>query len=477
MVGVIEGVLIVGALGLDVYAYTKMKEAENAADSAARDRERARFKTHVTETTTITSATPAAAGSGAVAPSVESQDEHAEPQPHPADWKPVTYEGFAEPVAQDDEVKDELRSMRDEMKTEYKKIHDRLDVIDERLHEEDSKISVMETKFTHLDSEVEKVRHSSENVEVELPEKQIDAIVDKKLSAKSERLNKKVKDQEKQITDLQTKLDNALIAAPDAVLIKKDLRSEFVPLLSEPKKLVEDYRSKSDKQFKELEEKIASQKDATLQEVSMKVQKLGASARDTKKLKEQAKKIAAVEAKLDAHLIAAPDAVLIKKDLRDEFYPVLKKPQTALEEYQKEAAQRFKDVNKRITQTKEAALEEAKTRVSKGEFERSISALRTSTVKRKATVKPKAKPAPKGPVTKTLTTVQKAVKKTLTKKKASGKKAAPKKTVSKAKKTAKPKVAKKAPKRESKPAKDEVTVTTTVPRGVDVSTEVVSGKN
>ncbi|MBI4360582.1 hypothetical protein HY572_02290 [Candidatus Micrarchaeota archaeon] len=464
MVGVIEGVLIVGALGLDVYAYTKMKEAENAADSATRDRERARFKTHVTETTTITTATPAAAGATA--------SETREEQPsHPADWKPVTYEGYAEPVAHGEDVKDELRFMRDEMKTEYKKIHDRLDVIDERLHEEDSKISVMETKFTHLDSEVEKVRHGSENMEIELPEEQIDAIVEKKLSTKNERLNKKVKDQEKQLTQLQTKLDNALIAAPDAVSIKKDLRSEFVPLLSEPKKLVEDYRTKSDKKIKELDEKIASQKDATLQEVSVHVKKLGSSARDAKRIKDQGKKLAEVEAKLDSHLIAAPDAVLIKKDLREEFYPVLKEPKAALEEHQKETAQRLKDVNKRITEAKETALEETKTRVSKGEFERSISALRPG-LKRKATIKAKTASKPKKAAkAKTVKKVKPAKTVASKTRKASkpSKKAAAKKPAKSVKKT--------PSKRTAKSAKGEVTVTTTVPRGVDVSTEVVSAKS
>lgn len=456
MVGVIEGVLIVGAVGLDVYAYTKMKEAENAADSAARDRERARFKSHVTETTTVTTATPAAATTS------ESADET-----HPADWKAVTYQGFTEP-AQSDDVKDELHLMRDEMKTEYKKIHERLDVIDERLHEEDSKISVMETKFSHLDSEVEKVRHGSENMEVELPEEQIDALVEKKLSSKNERLSKKVKDQEKKLTEIQTKLDNALIAAPDAVLIKKDLRSELVPLVSEPKKLVQDYREESDKQFKELDAKIASQKDATLQEVSVHVQKLGASARDSKRIKEQAKKLAEVEAKLDSHLIAATDPVLIKKDLRDEFYPVLKEPQAALEEHQKETAQRLKDINKRITETKETALEEVKTRVSKGDFERSISALRPA-VKRKATIKPKTASKPKKAAkAKTVRKVKPA--KTVASKTRKASKPSKKATL---KKTAKS--AKKTPSKRT--AKGEVTVTTTVPRGVDVSTEVVSAKS
>ncbi|MDP2717532.1 MAG: hypothetical protein Q8P02_02200, partial [Candidatus Micrarchaeota archaeon] len=136
MVGIIEGVLIAGALGLDVYAYSKMKEAENAAQDAQRVRERETFKSKVGETTTTVNVTAQPAGDAPALPNESAAAEspaadetliaRREEAEHAAAWKPVTYEGFAAPVQQNDDVVEELRAMRGDMKTEYQKIHDRL---------------------------------------------------------------------------------------------------------------------------------------------------------------------------------------------------------------------------------------------------------------------------------------------------------------------------------------------------------------
>ncbi len=386
MVGIIEGVLIAGALGLDVYAYSKMKEAENAARESQRLRERETFKSKVGQTTTTVNvaAQPVSDAADAephvpagttlhqetpIASSEESEQAA-------ATWKPVTYEGFAAPAVQNDDMVDELRAMRVDNKTEYQKLHDRLDTIDERISEQDSKLTVMETKFSHMDGEVEKLRRDVQENQTGISDEQVEVLVSQKLSGASERLNKKVKNLEKELFETRAKLDSHVIAAPETVLIKKDLREEFAPALAEP----------------------------------------------------------------------------VKK----------------LQEHQKESDERHKELTKRITQAKEAALEEAKTRVSKGEFARSISALKAEKPKSRAATKVSAKTEKKAAKTKKTAT-----------KKSTTTTAATKVTVKKtakvsAKKAQKP-ARKTVAKKDGKADKGSVTVTTSVPKGVDVSTEVVSG--
>ncbi|MBI2445482.1 hypothetical protein HYV43_03790 [Candidatus Micrarchaeota archaeon] len=405
MVGVLEAGLVVGALGLDIYAYKKMKDAEAAAEDAVRQRERDRFKTTAGVHVEV-HPEPAAAGSGAATQDDthvqtalsdhNTADEHAEAH---ADWKPVTYESVA-PVQTEEEHTTVTRTAgdldADEIKKQYQSIGERLDVIDERLSEQDSKISVIETKFDHVESEVTKAgkqltaldeqwRQIDEQLKnVEIPQDQIEVIIDKRFSKSNERLNSQVK--------------------------------------------------------------------------------------------EQSKKLAQVEAKLDSHIIATPETALIKKDLREEFAPLLKEPKTALEAHAAENRKEFKALSVRITQARDAALQEAKNKASKTDVRRIVAAIQTTATARKTVAK--------APVKAKATTVKNIVTKKSVRTTKTSKATKIAKTVTPKKKTAEKPKSKiqsaahefaKSRKSKKSVSSSEVTVTTSVPKGVNVSTEVVTG--
>lgn len=414
MVGVLEAGLVVGALGLDIYAYKKMKDAEAAAEDAVRQRERDRFKsTAGVHVEVHPEAEPAGAGIGTASAGpndthvqtaladhgTETTEEHAESH---ADWKPVTYESVAPVQTHEEEHVTITRTASDvdsdEIKKQYHSISERLDVIDERLSEQDSKFSVMETKFDHVESEVTKAnkqlltldeqwRQIDEQLKnVEIPQDQIEVIIDKRFSKSNERLNGQVK--------------------------------------------------------------------------------------------ENAKKLAQIEAKLDSHIIATPETALIKKDLREEFAPLLKEPTTALEAHAAENRKEFKALSVRITQARDAAMDEAKNKATKSDVRRLVTTIRaTATASARKTATKKA-PATKAKATAVKNIVTKKSVKTVTQtsKKTTVKKTA-KKTAEKPKSKLQSAAHEFAKSRKSrKPAASgEVTVTTSVPKGVNVTSEVVTG--
>jgi len=441
MVGVLEAGLVVGALGLDIYAYKKMKDAEAAAENAVRDRERTRFKTEAASVQVDVHPEAAPAGAGTqndthtqTALADHGNDEHTTTQ---TEWKPVTYESVAPVEAHEetittvtttsvdaDEIKKQYRTISDrldaidersgtldadEVKKQYQTIAERLDVIDERLHDQDSKISVMETKFEHAESEVEKSTKQVQSVEEQW--RQVD----------------------EQLKTIDEQLRNVEIPA------------EQIEVLI-------------DKRYTKSNDRLVAQ------------------------VKENQKKITEVQSKLDSHVIAAADPVLIKRDLRDEFYPLLKAPQAALETHEKDNKAAFASLSKRITQARDATLAEIQTKASKVEVRRIVATIkarpvaksakvRTVTVKK--TVKTQAQKPARAPFNRT--TAKKTVK--------TSKKTTTKKTAVKTKTSAKPKskiqsaVHEFAKTRKTKKtaSSGEVTVTTSVPKGVNVSTEVVTG--
>ncbi len=411
MVGVLEAGLVVGALGLDIYAYKKMKDAEAAAEDAVRQRERDRFKTTAGVHVEVhPDATPAGAGIGAASGQddthvqtaladhgTETTEEHVESH---TDWKPVTYESVAPVQTHEEEHVTITRTAggvdSDEIKKQYQTISERLDVIDERLSEQDSKISVVETKFEHVEGETsrankqlqamdEQWRQIDEQLKnVEIPQDAIEVIIDKRFSKSNERLNGQVK--------------------------------------------------------------------------------------------ENAKKLAQIEAKLDSHIIATPETALIKKDLREEFAPLLKEPKDALEAHAAENRKEFKALSVRITQARDAALDESKNKASKADVRRLVATIRAT-----ATASTRKTAAKKAPATKPKTTVKNiATKKSVktvstTSKKTTSKKAAKSAEKPKSKLQSAAHEFAKSRKFKKSAASGEVTVTTSVPKGVNVKSEVVTG--
>ncbi len=411
MVGVLEAGLVVGALGLDIYAYKKMKDAEAAADAAVRDRERTRFKTEAAHVQVEVHPEPVAAGTSdthtQTALADHGTDEHATTH---TEWKPVTYESVAPVEAHEETITTVTTTSvdADEIKKQYQTIAERLDVIDERLQDQDSKISVMDTKFEHAESEVEKSTQQFQSTSEQWRQ------VDERLQTIDERL------------------ENVEIPAEQIEAIV-------------------------DKRFTKTNDKLAGS------------------------VKQNSKKLDELSAKLDSYVISAADPALIKRDLRDEFYPLLKAPQTALEAHEKENKAAFAALSKRITQARDAALAESRTKASKADVRRIIATIkarpvakavrkvRTVTVKK--TVKAPAARAPFGPSKKTVKTT-KVTKKTKTVKKTKAASRPKSKIQSAVHEFAKSRKTKKTSKSATT---GEVTVTTSVPKGVNVSTEVVTG--
>lgn len=294
MVGILEAGLVVGALGLDIYAYKKMKDAEASAENAVRERERERFKTTAgVQVEMQPDAAPVAAGA-TVEPEKHVQtmlvDHAAAHEDHATahtEWKPVTYESVAPVETTEEEIVAASKTSVDaeEIKKQYRAIADKLDVIDERINDQDTKISVMETKFEHLDGELEKSLRQFRSLDeqwqqtneqlsnVEVPQEQIEVIVDKRFSKTSERFGGQLKEQTKKLAEVEAKLDSHLIAAADPVLIKRDLREEFTPLLSEPKRLLEEHAAENRKDFKALSVRITAAKNAAIEEAKTKATK------------------------------------------------------------------------------------------------------------------------------------------------------------------------------------------------------------
>lgn len=298
MVDVLEAGLVVGAVALDIYAYKKMKDAESQAEDAVRNRERDRFKSSAGVSVEVH---PQASAAGSGTSDTQTTDTHVqtsltehgvEHTSATTEWKPLTYESVApvqhtnddesphEDAGDTDSEKNQHASSEqmDTLTSQYSKITQRLDVIDERITDQDTKISVMETKFDHLDGESEthkeNLRTMSDQLQhIEIPQDQVEQIVNVKFAKSNEKLASQVKDNSKKLQEIEGKLDSHLISAADAVLIKRDLREEFLPLLTEPKATLEAHASENRKEFKALSVRITAARDAALKEVQTKASK------------------------------------------------------------------------------------------------------------------------------------------------------------------------------------------------------------
>ena len=216
-------------------------------------------------------------------------------------------------------------------------------------------------------------------------------------------------------------------------LMRPDLKTDLISLgerLEVLEERVSENQQSNETRFEAMDEHMEKTRHAEADEgkiaaaVSVKVSER--SDKLSKKLDAQFKKLQEVENKVDSALISAPETGLIKKDLREEFAPLL-------------------GLDKKMEQNHQA------TSAKLASLSRKIASQRTALEAKVASLKKKRTVTRKATVTVKKSTVRKPVK-------------------------ASKKPASKKPVKALKSSKSEVTVTTKVPRGVDVSTEVVTGK-
>lgn len=245
MVGIVEGVLIVGALCLDVYAYKKMKDAEELAEKS---RTTADARTTILTGTTheTTALEPVAAGIG-TSPAAVSHEEETREETHEWEKPPVTYA----PLAADSATAEEIRLMREDLKGDLSNLGERIEVLEERVKENQSST---EEKFQFIESRFETAGTPA------IDEEKIAQGIADKLSKKQGQLSKKLDDHYKKILDVENKVDSALISAPDTQIIKKDLREEFAPLLGLGKKM-DEHQAKTVEKINALSKKVGQNRE------------------------------------------------------------------------------------------------------------------------------------------------------------------------------------------------------------------------